>query len=308
MASSRRVDERRAVGSTVCAMTLRNPPMPFSRQTLFVAAAVIAVIVVSTAGVVAQEPLKGEAALKHPASQLAIKVAGLLQAGKIDEAVALKTKSDIDEWKKMSAADRRDMSANYKERAPDPRVYAAAIARTGELAINGSMARLQATLEDGARVMATSELEGGSWRAGLGPMVVGGGAPAATKEERVNGPAILKHPIGTLALQYVDLVHGGKMDEAMRLATAGTQVKWKAEPASERAESAAFRRKILPTRAELTSALQSGGVLIIEDDSRATLNVIRIEQKSSKAGESSSSSTTVAIPFAKENGQWRLAQ
>ena len=95
----------------------------------------------------------------------------------------------------------------------------------------------------------------------------------------------------------------------MRLATtdAQAQVEGRNLPASA-PRAAAFRKKILPTRAALTSALQSGGVLIIEDDSRATLNVIRLEQKSSKAGESSSSSTTVGIPFAKENGQWRLAQ
>jgi hypothetical protein len=295
-----------APSALLIAMTPTSP-MGFSLRSLFVASGLAAAIAVSTAGLLAQE-LKGEAALKHPASQLAVKVAGLLQAGKIDEAVALRSKSDIDDWKKMSAADRRDMSANYQERAPDPRALAAAIAKTGVLTVNGSTARLEANLENGAEVIASFELEGGSWRAGLGPMVLGGGAPAASKEERVNGPDILKHPIGTLALQYVDLVQGGKMDEAMRLATTAAQAKWKAEPASERAESAAFRKKILPTRAQLTSALQSGGVLIIEDDARATLNVIRTEQKSSKPGESSSSSSTVAIPFAKENGQWRLAQ
>ena len=288
-------------------MTLTHSTLAFSRRSLFVAIGLIAVTAASTASALAQE-LKGEAALKHPASQLAIKVAGLLQAGKIDEAVALKSKSDIDEWKKMSAADRRDMSANYKERTPDPRALAAAIAKTGVMTVNGPMARLEATLENGAEVIASFALEGGSWRAGLGPMVLNGGAPAATKEERLNGPDILKHPIGTLALQYVDLVHGGKMDEAMRLATTGAQAKWKAEPASERAESAAFRKTILPTRAQLMSALQSGGVLIVEDDTRATLNLVRIEQKSGKPGVSSSSSTTVAIPFAMENGQWRLAQ
>jgi hypothetical protein len=278
-----------------------------SRRSLLVPAGLAAAIAASTV-LLAQSPLKGEAVLKHPAGQLAIKVAGLLHAGKIDEAVALRTKSDIDEWKKMSAADRRDMSANYKERAPDPKVLAAAIAKTGELTVNGSIAQLEAKLDNGAEIVAMFELEGGSWRAGIGPMVLAGGAPAATKEERVSGPDILKHPIGTLALQYVDFVHGGKMDEAMRLATTDAQAKWKAEPASERAESTAYRRKMLPTRADLVTALNSGGVLIIEDDVRATLNVVRTTQKSSKPGESSSSSTTVFIPFAKENGQWRLAQ
>ena len=285
-----------------------NSSMLSSHRSLVVVACLAAAIAASTAGLLAQTPLKGEAALKHPASQLAIKIAGLLQAGKIDEYVALRTKSDIDEWKKMSAADRSDMSANFKERAPDPRALAAAIAKTGELTVNGSRAQLEAKLENGAEVIAMFELEGGSWRVNIGPMVLAGGAPAATKEERVNGPDILKHPIGTLALQYVDLVHGGKMDEAMRLATTDAQAKWKAEPASERAESAAFRRKMLPTRADLMAALKSGGVLIIEDDARATLNIVRTEQASSKPGTSSSSSTTVFIPFAKENGQWRLAQ
>jgi hypothetical protein len=285
-----------------------NSPMVSSRRSSFVSLCLAVALAASTAGLLAQAPLEGEAALKHPASQLAIKIAGLLQAGKIDEYVALRTKSDIDEWKKMSAADRRDMSANYKERAPDPRALAAAIAKTGELTVNGSRAQLEAKLENGAEVIGMFELEGGSWRASIGPMVLAGGAPAATKEERVNGPDILRHPIGTLALQYVDLVHGGKMDEAMRLATTDAQAKWKSEPASERAESAAFRRKMLPTRADLLGALKSGGVLIIEDDTRATLNIVRTEQKSSKAGEASSSSTTVFIPFAKENGQWRLAQ
>jgi hypothetical protein len=287
-------------------MTLHSLIVAF-RRSLFVPACLSAAIAASTV-LLAQSPLKCDAALKHPAGQLAIKVAGLLHAGKIDEAVALKTKSDIDEWKKMSAADRRDMSANYKERAPDPKALAAAIAKTGELTFNGSMAQLEAKLDNGAEIVAMLELEGGSWRAGVGPMVLGGGAPAATKEERVNGPDILKHPVGTLALQYVDLVHGGKMDEAMRLATTDAQAKWKAEPASERAESAAFRRKMLPTRADLMAGLETGGVLIIEDDARATLNIVRTEQKSSKPGEVSSSSTTVFIPFAKENGQWRLAQ
>jgi len=285
-----------------------NSPMLFSRRSSFVSLCLAVALAASTAGLLAQAPLKGDAALKHPAGQLAIKAAGLLHAGKIDEAVALKTKSDIDEWKKMSAADRRDMSANYKERAPDPKVLAAAIAKTGELTFNGSMAQLEAKLDNGAEIVAMFELEGGSWRAGVGPMVLGGGAPAATKEERVNGPDILKHPIGTLALQYVDLVHGGKMDDAMRLATTDAQAKWKAEPASERAESTAFRRKMLPTRADLMAGLKTGGVLIIEDDARATLNVMRTEQKSSAPGTASSSSTTIFIPFAKENGQWRLAQ
>ena len=125
---------------------------------------------------------------------------------------------------------------------------------------------------------------------------------------RIQGADIPTHPIGALALQYSDLVHAGKMDDVMRLATAEAQAKWKWEPASERAESAAYRRKTLPKRAALTAAIPSGGLLIIEDDALALLNLIQSEQSAKTPGVVTSTSTTTSIGFALEDGQWKLTQ
>ena len=91
-------------------------------------------------------------------------------------------------------------------------------------------------------------------------------------------------------------------------ATTESQAKWKAEPASERAEIAAYCKKTVPKRAAMTAAIQSGGILIIEDDARASLNLVQSEQRSTTPGVVRSTSTTTAIPFAMEDGRWRLAQ
>ncbi len=65
---------------------------------------------------------------------------------------------------------------------------------------------------------------------------------------------------------------------------------------------------MVPTRPVLEAGIRSGGILIIEDDARATLNVITTEQKSTQPGVVSGSSTTTAIPFVMEAGAWKLAR
>ena len=258
----------------------------------------------------AQAPgeIKGEAILKHPIGALALKAAELLAAGRIDEVFALRTKSEQADWKGASAGERKEVGDRLKSRAPDPKTLPAALRASGILNIEGNEATLRATTPTGD-MLASFEMEGGAWKSSSGPMVLGGSAAAApANETRITGPAILKHPIGPVALQYVDLVHGGKIDEAMKLASTKAQADWKANPASERTASAEFRRKILPTRSELNTALQSGGTLIVEGNERATLNIIRIEQKSAAPGSVNASSTTVGIPFVMEGGQWKVAQ
>ena len=94
----------------------------------------------------------------------------------------------------------------------------------------------------------------------------------------------------------------------MSLASSEAQAKWKALPAAERKEDLAYRRRETPPRAELAAGIRSGGILFIADDSRATLNVVRIEQKSTKPSVVTSTATTLMIPFIKENGEWKLAQ
>lgn len=255
-------------------------------------------------------PIKGEAALAHPAVQLAVRAAELVKAGKIDEAMALRTRESQSEWKQMPAGDRRDLAARLTTITPDPTSFAADVRAFGELTISGNSAVLGVATPK-RRMAAYFDREDGAWRIANGPIEFPA-EPDPANEVRIEGEDILSHPIGSLALQYLDLVHAGKIDEAKRLATTDVQAKWSAEPASEQAESLAFLRKHLPTRAELTGATKGEGdaraVLIVENDEVATLNVIRTERQQRAPGEMSVSSTTMAIGFAKEAGAWRVTQ
>ena len=94
----------------------------------------------------------------------------------------------------------------------------------------------------------------------------------------------------------------------LRLVSSEGLAKWKALPADERKEDFAYRRRETPPRAELAAGIRSGGILFIADDSRATLNVVRSEQKSTKPGAVTSTTTTLMIPFIKEDDVWKLAQ
>ena len=240
--------------------------------------AVIAVaLAASTATLPGQEPIKGEDALKHPAVQLAVKAAELVKAGKVEEIFALGTKGGQSELKSLSAADRRDFLASIVKKTPDPKALSDAVRNVGELNVFGNTAILNAPISNG-RVMAYFEKEGAAWRLTNGPMVVVD-EPDPVNQIRVENADILTHPIGTLALQYLDLVHAGKIDDAKKLATSAVQARWKAESAKERAENKA-----------------------------ATLNLIRSEQRQTAPGNTTYAFTTSAIGFAKEGGQWKLAQ
>ena len=250
--------------------------------------------------------LKGEAILKHPAGQLAVKAAELMAAGKTEAVIALGPKSGQAEWKKTPAEDRQGIAEMMKRRAPVPATFPDAIRKAGVLSVNGNSAILRVDLAKGDAAIAYFEREGTEWRIANGPMVIAGAAEP-TDQTRLEGAEVAKHPIAAVALQYVELVHAGKIEDAMRLASTDAQKQWKAEPASERAESAAFRKKTLPPVAEFKALLPTG-VLIIDDGERATLNVIRKEQRETKPGTTSFSSTTVAIGFVLENGTWKLAR
>ena len=282
------------------------------RLRLSLVALVLAAAQIGTSTQAAGQPpedLKGEAALKHPAGQLAVRAADLLAAGKIEEVIALGPKSGRDEWKKAAADERQGVTQMMKKRAPAAGTYADAIRKAGVLAIMGNSAVLRVDMAKGDAAIAYFELEGGQWRITNGPMVITGAETAGpVNETRIEGADLVNHPVAALAAQYVELVHAGKMEDAMRLATTEAQQQWKAEPASERAASAAFRKKTLPTAAELKAALPAGSVLIIEDGQRAMLNIIKKEQRPGAPGVVNSSSTTIAIGFAMENGKWRLAR
>lgn len=256
------------------------------------------------------QPLEGAQALAHPAVQLAIRAAELVKAGKVEEAIALRTTSARAEWKNLSADDRREFAAAIASRTPDPKALADGVRSGGTLNLMGTRAVLNVQTPK-SQMLAYFEREGDAWRMMNGPLEVAAEPDPAT-QTRLEGEAVASHPVWALALEYLDLVHAGKIDAAKQLATAEVQARWQKEPASEKAASLAFLRKNLPTRAAVTAALKGDDearcVLLIDDDTRATLNVIRSERREEGPGRFSVSSTTSAIGFAKDGGQWRLAQ
>ena len=262
---------------------------------------------IAVAPVAAQAPtmIKGEAILAHPAGKLALRAAELLAAGKTEDVIRLRTAADQAEWKNESAAEREESTKRMKDRAPDPKRLAEEIRKGGVLTLFPDRASLESPYGDGGEVAAMFKLDNGKWYAVLGPFVMAGAA-APAKEDRIQGADILKHPIYELALKYSDAIHSGAPEAFLKLGSAKKQTDWKAEPESERKEITAYYRKTIPKRADLAAGIRSGGILIIEDDSRATLNVVTTESKSKEPGVVQSTSTTVGIPFVLESGQWRV--
>jgi len=252
-------------------------------------------------------PIKGDAILTHPLGALARKSADLIAAGQFDALMALRVKEDQAEWKTASAADKKQWGARQKELAPTPTLLADLVRKAGQLTIDGDSASLEATTSAGMlRQMFTRE--SGQWRIQVGPMFMSaeGSGAASAPVTRVEGEALSSHPASAVVLQYVDLLHAGKLDEAIaRFGSTKAQAEWKALPAGEKKESAAFRARMLPKRAEVVRLLASGGVLLVEGDT-ATLNLITMTPATEKNAKGSS--TTVGIPLALEQGQWKLAQ
>ena len=56
---------------------------------------------------------------------------------------------------------------------------------------------------------------------------------AAQGPADIKGEAIMKHPVATLALQYVDLIHADRIAKAMKMASTDAQADFKKEPADD---------------------------------------------------------------------------
>lgn len=248
--------------------------------------------------------LEGEAAFAHPAAQVVLKAAEHFRAGRIDAGMALYTASEQADWKK--ASDKAELSALKKERAPDPRLLGEAIRKVGKLTLYPSEGQLQVPMPDRAMAIAYLGLEKGSWRLTGGPMLIANAQDPA-KEERFHGAEMHAHPVYALALKYAHTLHSTKDDAFMTLATREARERWKAEPATERAESAAYRRKTVPKKAALEASLKEGGYIVVEDEVRATLVVLSVSQTSSAPGSVTSTSTSLSLPFELEEGEWRVA-
>lgn len=129
-------------------------------------------------------------------------------------------------------------------------------------------------------------------------------SPVSAEETRIKGAEIMKHPIGPLAVQYVDLVQAGRMEDAVKLSYAKAQAEWTKYP-GERASYTNFMKKMMPSKSDLDASLKSSAILIV-DGNKATLNVIKMEQQSGSPGSVTGTSTTVGIPFVMEAGKWKV--
>lgn len=253
-----------------------------------------------------EEPkvLEGQAASGHPSVQVVVKAAELFRAGKIDAGMALYTASEQADWKK--AKDRAEMAELKKERAPDPKLLADAIRKGGKLTLYAAEAQLQAPMPDRAMAIAYLALEKGSWRLSGGPMLIAN-AQEPAKEERFHGDEMRAHPVYAVALKYAQALHATKDDAFMSLATRKARERWKSGPASERAESAAYRRKTVPKKADLEASLSGGGYIVVADDVRASLVVLSVAQSSPAPGTVTSTTSSLSLPFELEDGEWRVA-
>lgn len=118
----------------------------------------------------------------------------------------------------------------------------------------------------------------------------------------------MRHPIAVVALRYVELVHAGRMDDAMALASSEAQAAWKAaRPRRTCRQRGVPVAHASPSHAEMKAGMASG-CSIVEGDHRATLNLIRTAPATTSGGTTTATSTPVALPFVLEGGQWRLAR
>ena len=133
---------------------------------------VLVVLIGTVASLSARQPpeLKGDAILKHPIGQLALKAADLMRAGKTDEVIALGTKASLAEWKKATAEERTGVAAMMKRQAPSA-AYAEQISKVGVLVMMPAMSILRVDLGAAGLILAYFEQEGGQWRLTNGPMV-----------------------------------------------------------------------------------------------------------------------------------------
>ena len=86
--------------------------------------------------------IKGAAALDHACGKTSVKHMGLVNTGKMEEAVKLGTKEMQAEWNALPKEDREMMSGMMKEMSSSEADHAAAIKTNGVLAVDGENATL----------------------------------------------------------------------------------------------------------------------------------------------------------------------
>ena len=105
-------------------------------------------------------------------------------------------------------------------------------------------------------------------------------ATAAGAATEVKGAAILDHPCGKLTVKHMGLVHDGKMEEAVKLATPEMQAEWKAMAAEEREMVSGMMKELSVTGDVHAQEIRKHGVLAIEGED-ATLTLTKEEKDQS---------------------------
>lgn len=123
----------------------------------------------------------------------------------------------------------------------------------------------------------------------------------------LRGADIFAHPVGQLALCYAEAVHAGRMDEALALSTETERERARAQSPTQRKRRDQFRRKVVPNPRVFSVAIEHGGVLSIQGGTAFLEVVVTESRHEDPDGSVTSSSTTLALPFALENGTWRVA-
>ncbi|MEO8277181.1 MAG: hypothetical protein ABI639_13280 [Thermoanaerobaculia bacterium] len=114
---------------------------PFRLTSQLAALAVILVASSSSAFAAASE-IKGAAILEHPCGKTSVKQMSLVHAGKMDQAILLGTTAMQDQWKAMSAEDKKMMGGMMKDMSTSDADYAAQLKAGGLLVIDGANATL----------------------------------------------------------------------------------------------------------------------------------------------------------------------
>jgi Skp family chaperone for outer membrane proteins len=99
-------------------------------------------LLLSAAAFATATEIKGKAILDHPCGKTAVKHMGLVNAGKMAEAVKLGTKEMQEEWNAMPAEDREMLTGMMKEMSFPSDKFSADIQAGGLLSVDGENATL----------------------------------------------------------------------------------------------------------------------------------------------------------------------
>ena len=103
---------------------------------------------------------------------------------------------------------------------------------------------------------------------------------ARASASEVKGAAILDHACGKLSVKHMGLVHAGKMDEALKLATPEMQDEWKKMAAEEREMVSGMMKELSVTSDVHAEEIKKHGLLKVEGED-ATLTLTKEEKDQS---------------------------